>query len=75
QGRGWRVEGADQGGERLSSAFGLNEVRYFNPEDAGAAAALAEAVAAALGGEVPQVRDFTRLAARPGHLELWIGPS
>jgi hypothetical protein len=75
QGAGWRVEGAEQGGERLSSAFGLNEVRYFNAEDAGAAAALAEAVAAALGSEAPRVRDFTRLSARPGHLELWVGPS
>lgn len=68
---GWIV--AEQA-EALPSAFGLNEVRYFHPEDEAAARRLAGAVGrlAPWAGDV-RVRDFTRLGdtAPTGLLEVW----
>jgi hypothetical protein len=74
---GWPVRGAEQGGERLAAASGLNEVRFFHPEDAEAASRLALGVSAALPGQPSiEVRDFSgtpvAASARPGHLEVWI---
>lgn len=74
---GWPVRGAEQGGERLAAASGLNEVRFFHPEDAEAASNLAVAVSAALPGQPSiEVRDFSRTpvaaSAGLGHLEVWI---
>lgn len=61
--------------EALSSAFGLNEVRYFHAEDEAAARELAQMIPAMVDW-VPEmrVRDFTHVSgARPGLLEVWIG--
>ena len=73
-GAGWKVEGADRGGERIASAIGLNEVRYFNPQDAALAAALAGALRTAFPGKEIAVRDLTATkfgSDAPGHLEIW----
>jgi hypothetical protein len=72
---GWRVEGADRGGERIVTAAGLNEVRYFNPADAGLAAALAASIRTAIPGKDVTVKDLS--ASRYGKddtglLEVWI---
>jgi hypothetical protein len=72
---GWQVEGADRGGERIVLAAGLNEVRYFNPADAGLAAALAMSIQTAIPGKAVAVKDLS--ASRYGKdasglLELWI---
>lgn len=74
--QGWRVEGADQGGERTGAADGLNEVRYFNASDRAVAEALALAVSAGLTNHPPiSVKDLSGTAygaAQPGLLEIWI---
>jgi hypothetical protein len=68
---GWTVVDAGRGGERISSAYGLNQVRYVDPDDLGAAQQLARRISASgLVGTV-DVRDFTHLANR-GLLEVWI---
>jgi hypothetical protein len=61
--------------EGLSSAFGVNEVRYFHPEDADAARTLAAEVPGAAPWDVEmRVRDFTNVkGAAPGLLEVWVG--
>lgn len=72
---GWKVEGGDRGGERVTTASGLNEVRFFNPTDAGLAAALAETVRATNPGKTFKVQDLSASRygkAEPGLLELWI---
>lgn len=72
---GWRVEGGDRGGERISAAAGLNEVRYFNPADAERAAALAEALTTAAPGTVATAVDLSAsiyAQPQPGLLEIWI---
>ncbi|MEI4472685.1 hypothetical protein [Frigidibacter sp. MR17.24] len=75
---GWNVQGWRQGGERIASASGLNEVRFFHPADEVAAVALAEQAVTALPGAARlAVRDLsaTRFGrATPGQLELWISP-
>lgn len=38
---GWKMQGATRGGERIGSAYGKNEVRYFYPEDKQSAELLA----------------------------------
>lgn len=73
--RGWPVQGADRGGERITSAFGLNEVRFFHPEDAALARALADELGAMAGmAAAPAVADLSRagLRAPRGQLEVWI---
>jgi hypothetical protein len=72
---GWPVEDAKRGGERIGSAQGLNEVRYFHPDDAAIAAALADATGAALAGATVIVEDLSAskyAMAAPGHLEIWV---
>ena len=74
---GWNVQGANQGGERLSAAAGLHEVRFFHSEDAGLANALASAVSAKMAGSREiVVKDLSNLsiAAKvpPGQFEIWI---
>lgn len=74
-GSGWRVEGGDRGGERVTSAAGLNEVRYFNPDDAALAMALAETVQASSPGKTFKVQDLSASRygkGEAGLLELWI---
>jgi hypothetical protein len=72
---GWRVEGADRGGERIAGAEGLNEVRYFHAEDAQRAAALAAKAGEWAGGRQFAVVDLsTGTYGQPkrGLLEIWI---
>lgn len=72
---GWRVEGGDRGGERVGTAAGLNEVRYFNPSDAGLAAALAATLQEVNPGKVIGVQDLSATSygkAAPGLLEIWV---
>jgi hypothetical protein len=72
---GWRVEGADRGGERIAAAKGMNEVRYFNAADAERAAALVAATTAWAPDKRFQVIDLSASAygqAAPGLLEIWI---
>ncbi len=73
---GWNVQGADRGGERTISAYGLNEVRFFADEDRAAALALADqynALANWLGSETMSVRDLSDADFNPqdGLLEIW----
>jgi hypothetical protein len=72
---GWKVEGGDRGGERVTTAAGLNEVRYFNPDDAALAAALAETLQAAHPLKPVTVQDLSASSygkAQPGLLEVWV---
>jgi hypothetical protein len=69
------VEGADRGGERVSAAAGLNEVRYFNAGDAALAAALAQAVGTADPGKQVTLQDLSASRygkSTPGLLEVWV---
>jgi hypothetical protein len=67
---GWDIP-EDRGVQRVSSAFGLNELRYFRPADAEAAAALAaELNASGIAGPVALVDRSAGTEDRP--LELWI---
>lgn len=73
---GWRVQGADRGGERTAAAAGINEVRYFYPEDKAAAQSLVESIK----GLAPwtssplTVQDFSASGYSPprGQLEIWV---
>lgn len=72
---GWRVEGGQRGGERVMSAAGLNEVRYFNAGDAALAAALAEALRVAWPSKEVTLQDLSASKwgkAETGLLELWL---
>jgi hypothetical protein len=72
---GWRVEGADRGGERIAGADGLNEVRYFHTGDAERAVALAARAGEWAGGRVFAVVDLSASKygqAERGLLEIWI---
>ena len=72
---GWRVEGGDRGGERVTTAAGLNEVRYFNPGDAALAQALAGTLQQVNPGKVIGVQDLSASSygkAEPGLLEIWV---
>jgi hypothetical protein len=72
---GWKVEGGDRGGERVATAAGLNEVRYFNPADAGLAAALADTLRATQPGKEIKLTDLSTSAygqAQAGLLEIWV---
>lgn len=72
---GWKVEGGDRGGERVTTAAGLNEVRYFNTEDAALAAALAETLQATQPATKIKVQDLSASnygKAQPGLLEVWV---
>jgi hypothetical protein len=72
---GWQVESGDRGGERVANAEGLNEVRYFNPEDAALAAALVKTLNSANPTRSITVQDLSASAygkSEPGLLEVWI---
>ena len=66
---GWIVP--QEGVSRVSSAFGLNELRYFRPGDAEAAAALAaDLTARGVAGDIALADRSATAEDRP--LELWI---
>lgn len=73
---GWRVEGADRGGERTAKAAGVDQVRYFHETDADAAANLARSfnqIANWSGFDplsVAKVRGY-ETSVPLGHLEIW----
>ena len=72
---GWPVEDPGRGGERIVTAAGLNEVRYFFTDDGATAAALAAAVTPLVGGQPIALRDLSQTQygkSAPGHLEVWI---
>lgn len=74
--QGWNVQEPESGGQRTASAAGLNEVRFFHPEDRAAAEQLAQAFLSSsadwLSGSM-RVRDFSSagLQAPEGQLEVW----
>ena len=71
--RDWNVPAAQQGGERLKSADGLNEIRYGPVADQPLAGRLADAVlASGIVNKQPAVRSFPKIS--PGNLEVWISP-
>ena len=67
---GWNVQGADQGGERIAAAAGLNEIRYF-PANEEAAKVLAQQIQATNLLKRP-VTLQPRRDIRPDVLEVWI---
>jgi hypothetical protein len=72
---GWTVEGGERGGERVKTAEGLNEVRYFNPKDASLAAALAKTLQEAQPLKTVEIKDLSASSygkAQPGLLEIWV---
>lgn len=72
---GWAVQGAEQGGERFDHAAGLNEVRFFHPDDQMRAEVLAHELSDAMGGTSVRVLDVSQSSwakDSPGHLEIWI---
>lgn len=73
---GWQVRDAARGGERIGTAAGLNEVRFFRTEDKEAAEQLASTytmLANWTEGQALTVRDLSNASfkARPGLLEVW----
>jgi len=75
---GWNVQGAERGGDRHDAARGLNEVRFFHPDDLEAARHLAGLVSASLPGRpgmALQDLSGTRHAQPAGtRFEVWISP-
>ena len=72
---GWPIQGADQGGERYAHAAGLNEVRFFHPDDKVRADVLALELSGTMAGKAVKVLDVSDSAYAmdtPGHLEVWI---
>lgn len=68
---GWSVAGGDQGGQRLRSAEGVNEVRYNGAANLAAARALAAAINNS--GRLPKrLRVVESSAVDPGTLEIWL---
>ena len=74
QASGWNVQGADQGGERVGSAAGTNEVRYGPPADRSLAEELAAEASARrtprLSG--PGLRAVAVPNITGGSLEIWL---
>jgi hypothetical protein len=68
---GWRVPSSDKGGERLSIAAGLAQVRYSSSENRPAANALAADIRAT--GVNEQVLAVENPDIGADHLEVWIG--
>lgn len=74
---GWTVPWADNGGERLTVAVGLNEIRYFNADDAQAAEELARQFAEAadwVSLETLKLRDLSGAGLSPKfehQFEIW----
>lgn len=73
---GWRVQGADRGGERTAAAAGLNEVRYFYPEDKATAQFLAESLGSLMhwNSNPLTIHDLSASGYSPprGQLEVWV---
>lgn len=72
---GWTVPGASRGGERIASAAGLNEVRFFHASDKPAAERLArDATDASPAGKTVKPRDLSDgyINSPAGQIELWI---
>lgn len=72
---GWDVKGKEQGGEQLSSAFGLSEVRYFHSDDEAFARSLAREITGLnTGAHEVGLRNLSNsgLKAHEGQLEVWI---
>jgi hypothetical protein len=67
--RGWNVQGASEGGERLASANSLSEVRYSGASDAAARALADEIVASG----VKKTVSTRRINGGADTLEVWIG--
>lgn len=77
---GWSVVSANQGGEQLNAASGLNQVRYFSEADRNAAVLLARDVSQSFGGNKPiSVADFSSYKFSSqvprGQLEVWVSNS
>lgn len=75
-GLGWRMQDGARGGDRIGTAAGLNEVRYFREADREAAEQLAatySALATWTTGAPMKVRDLSKAGLRtaPGLLEIW----
>lgn len=68
---GWNVQGVSRGGERTSSAAGVNEIRYGKEEDKAAADALANAVNA-YGLSSSKVGTLRVPSIGAKRLEVWI---
>lgn len=68
---GWNVQGADQGGERIAAAAGLNEVRYSSLANEDAARVLAQQIQATNLLKHP-VTVRRNPDIRPDTLEVWI---
>ena len=74
---GWDVAGATEGGERTPVAAGLNEIRYFNADDAEAALELARSFAAGAAWVSPEqfrIRDLSGADFSPQvehQFEIW----
>lgn len=72
--QGWEMQGADRGGERTAAAAGINEVRFFYPEDRQYAEALAKSIIG-IADWVPEMRvvDLSGAGYQPvrGQLEIW----
>lgn len=72
--QGWKMQGADRGGERTAAAAGTNEVRFFYPEDRQYAEGLALAIIG-IADWVPamEVVDLSNSGYEParGQLEIW----
>lgn len=71
---GWNMQGADRGGERTAAAAGINEVRFFHPDDRKYAEALAQIlIAKADWVDGMEVRDLSSAGfnPQPGQLEIW----
>jgi hypothetical protein len=72
---GWPIQGAEQGGERYAHAAGLNEVRFFHPDDKVRADVLAVELSGTMAGKPVKVLDVSDSAYAkdtPGHFEIWI---
>lgn len=72
---GWNVQQSDNGGERITSAYGLNEVRVFHKTDIVLAKKLAQdlnAVWEKPDGIAVKSLAGTRYTSEPKHLEIWI---
>lgn len=71
---GWKVEGAERGGERVRVTPDRNEVRYFHTDDSETARALAQSLYEISPSSPVYVRDFSRLGSYVpnGQLEIWL---
>jgi hypothetical protein len=74
-GAGWNLQASESGGDRIDAARGLNEIRFFHPDDFEAARHLALLVSASLAGRPAlELKDLsgTRYAKSANQFEIWI---